>query len=1144
MKHIYSRIIRSIASATALFVATLAAAPSAAAFSADTYAASSALASGTWMKVSVQESGIHFISNSQLRSWGFRTPANVRIHGSGGVRIPDNLTPSSFVDDLPPVQALHTAEGIYFYAVGPVSWTKTSSGQFYQNLNPFTSLGYYFLTESTDPAPEIPETGRDTFSDNFASTFTERLFYEVDQVSLSQTGHRLYGDDFRYTRQRSYNFRLTDMIPESSVWMRCSMGTITSSASSVTFSVNGTQLPGSNTIRQKPADDTPAVGATFQRSFKVDSEKLTFGITFTPSGVVTAAHLDGITINYQRKLRLANDKLEFEVALSSVRLEDATTATHVWDITSPSDIRSLSVRKTDGAEAIQWQNTAIGARRYVAWNEKPSSFPSPKLVGSIRNQDLHNALHQLHPEMIIVTVDNLASEAQRLADLHNSQGLKTMVVDQRLIFNEFGSGSPDAGAIRRFLKMAYDLGNDSSSPLRFALLFGRATFDNRTITPEMKAAGYTHLSTWQTDEPFSLAASYTSDDFFGALADNAATPVYNADLSIAVGRIPAANLDQARTMVDKIYSYVNSPHPSEWRNQVLMVADNGDLGTFMLDSERQYTTFRESTLGSDMFYTKVYIDAFSIQGGTCAGGRERFYRVIDEGALWWTYIGHGNKTMLAEENVFTSHDIKNMTNRRLPVFFGATCSFSRWDGPDICGTEAMAFTPAAGVISAIGPTREAYISDNGTLSEAIGRYAFEINPATGYVYTPAQALMLAKNDIRKNATSTTREQLMRFVFLGDPALDLALPKARVRLTAINGEEPTPDAQVTVMARQNVTVDGQITDMDGQPINDFNGVIYATMYDAEHSTTSNGLKTGGAKPTEGKKVTFEEQGDRLYAGRDSVKAGNFRLSIPMPSEVADNFRPAALNMFANSSAGQSASGCNRDFYVFGMDENATPDDNAPLIDYAYLNHHSFTDGTTVNELPMFIARVSDDIGINMSMAGIGHQMTLKLDGNKSFSDVSLYYTPSADGTPSGTVAYPLDELSPGAHSLTFRVWDTSGNSASRTIDFFVERGAMPKVFDVFTDVNPATTEANFFVDHNRPDATLTVTIEVFNMLGRRIWTSTVTDRSDMFLSAPVRWNLCDMGGARVGRGIYIYRAIVKTDGHELRSAAKRIAVTGH
>ncbi len=40
--------------------------------------------------------------------------------------------------------------------------------------------------------------------------------------------------------------------------------------------------------------------------------------------------------------------------------------------------------------------------------------------------------------------------------------------------------------------------------------------------------------------------------------------------------------------------------------------------------------------------------------------------------------------------------------------------------------------------------------------------------------------------------------------------------------------------------------------------------------------------------------------------------------------------------------------------------------------------------------MVIARVTDNVGINISNAGIGHQMSLMLDGSKACPDVPHYY----------------------------------------------------------------------------------------------------------------------------------------------------------
>ncbi|MDE6802478.1 MAG: hypothetical protein K2J06_06900, partial [Muribaculaceae bacterium] len=77
----------------------------------------------------------------------------------------------------------------------------------------------------------------------------------------------------------------------------------------------------------------------------------------------------------------------------------------------------------------------------------------------------------------------------------------------------------------------------------------------------------------------------------------------------------------------------------------------------------------------------------------------------------------------------------------------------------------------------------------------------------------------------------------------------------------------------------------------------------------------------------------------------------------------------------------------------------------------------------------------------------------------------------------------------------------------------------------------------------PDALITVDIEVFDLLGRPIWSSTSTGMSDTLRSFPVNWNLTDKAGRRVGRGIYLYRArITDSEGNTSATETRRIAVT--
>ena len=78
-------------------------------------------------------------------------------------------------------------------------------------------------------------------------------------------------------------------------------------------------------------------------------------------------------------------------------------------------------------------------------------------------------------------------------------------------------------------------------------------------------------------------------------------------------------------------------------------------------------------------------------------------------------------------------------------------------------------------------------------------------------------------------------------------------------------------------------------------------------------------------------------------------------------------------------------------------------------------------------------------------------------------------------------------------------------------------------------------------HNRPDAVVGVTIEVYDLMGRPVWRTTQSGRSDMFTSTPVVWNLIDNAGRRVPRGIYIYRATITTDGVQVATKSKKLAV---
>jgi hypothetical protein len=854
---------------------------------------------------------------------------------------------------------------------------------------------------------------------------------------------------------------------------------------------------------------------------------------------VSAAWLNYIAINYTRSLSLSNTDgyLPFYLKSTSAQLSDATDDTRVWDVTNPQNIYAMNTSSASNG-AIVWTNSYTGSRNYVAWSPS-AKMPEPGYVSRVSNQNLHASQGT---NMVIFTPSVWAAQAERIAALHREEGLDVTVVDVEKVYNEFGSGSADIGAMRRYLKMLYDRGKQSGVPLTHALLMGRATYDNRHITSDFANSAPT-VPIWISPsirDALSDNDGYTTDDFLAMLEDNSGSAQSRAVLSIAVGRMPVTSLSEATSDVDKLVQYVQKSKTGSWRNNIMTLADDGDSADHMNQTET-FINNLQATNGQQFLVNKVYMDAYLRQNNSYPDAREEMFRLLDEGTMLWTFIGHANNHSWTHEGQLTYNDINSMYLNRLPILYAATCNFLRWDSATLSGGEIMWHERYGGTIATISATRPVYILYNGYLSAAFGRFLGARDENNRY-HTLGEVYRLAKNDIRdssdKRITDTNR---LRYVLMGDPAMRMLIADNIVSLDAIDGVAVDGDNQPTIAARQTVTIEGSVRDGAGDLLSDFNGNVTVTLYDAEYTTTTHGYTSNN---TEGEEINFESHGQRLYAGVAKVENGKFTMQVKMPAEISNNFRPATANMYALSTDNSTeACGVNSQFYVAGYDETAEADTEEPVIKSFYLNHSTFANGDIVNPDPMAIAQVEDNMGINLSQAGIGHQMVMVLDGRTTYSDVSNYFTLDTDSDSNGGIInYPLSSISTGDHSLLLRVWDTDGNSQEATINFTVKENVAPKIYDIWTDSNPASVQANFYISHDRPDQMATVSVTVYNLLGQAIWSQSSTGMSDMFTSTPVTWDLCDAAGRRVQRGIYVYRATITCDGTTYDTESKRIAVT--
>jgi len=119
------------------------------------YADSSVLSKGKWIKVKLSSDGIYKISYSDLIDMGFSNPHNVRVFGYSGGML-SNYVDDSYIDDLPEVPVYYAigndgefgpGDYILFYAQSPNKWFWSNSSEMMLfSWNLYDSYSYYFIT--------------------------------------------------------------------------------------------------------------------------------------------------------------------------------------------------------------------------------------------------------------------------------------------------------------------------------------------------------------------------------------------------------------------------------------------------------------------------------------------------------------------------------------------------------------------------------------------------------------------------------------------------------------------------------------------------------------------------------------------------------------------------------------------------------------------------------------------------------------------------------------------------------------------------------------------------------------------------------------------------------------------------------------
>ena len=767
-----------------------------------------------------------------------------------------------------------------------------------------------------------------------------------------------------------------------------------------------------------------------------------------------------------------------------------------------------------------------------------ASLPEPEYVYGITNQNLH-AHGPADLVIIIPTSQKLFGQAQRIAKMHEERdSMRVRIVPADEIYNEFSSGTPDANAYRRYMKMLYDRATSEADMPKHLFLFGDGKWDNRLLTSDCR--GYSAddlLLCYESEDSYNEVNCIVDDGFYGLLDDGeGVNPMSSDKLDLSIGRFPVSTVDDAKTLTDKTISYVENANAGSWQNIIAVLGDDGNSNSHMSDANSLANIVANNYPGYQT--KKVMWDAYTrvttSTGNTYPDATKEIKQLQASGALIFDYSGHGSEINISHERVLILKDFQQFTNTNLPLWITASCDISPFDGVDENIGVAMLVNKKGGAVATFTTTRTVYQGYNASLNRAYLRYV--VDNTGERPITLGEAQRLAKNQMIVGGEDVTANKL-RFSLLGDPAMSLNVPMLRTVVDSINGRALANDADIIIHAGETVSVKGHV-ECNGEHATTFNGIVTGTVRDSEKLVVCKGQ-------AEDARTLFQyyDRPNVLFNGSDSVRAGNFAFTFAVPMDINYSNGSGMINLYAVDDTHTRIAHGATDRFIVGGTQVTDNDSIGPSV-FCYLNTPSFSNGDEVNSTPYFVAQITDKDGINAAGTGIGHDLELVIDNDMSRTYLlNDNFTYDFGSYTSGKTSYSIPALAPGHHTLRFRAWDMLNNSTTAELSFNVVSGLKPTLYSIGCTDNPAKTSTTFIINHDRMGSTMDVELDIFDMSGRQLWKYTETEVSTTG-AMTIDWDLTTGGGERLQTGVYLYRVRVSCDGSDMVSKAKKLIVIGN
>ena len=821
-----------------------------------------------------------------------------------------------------------------------------------------------------------------------------------------------------------------------------------------------------------------ANGVYFEFTDSVDANFKLQEVNFTINDLNSG--LDGYTLIYRRAHIFPKESYYLypeQAGVSRYALDSATDDFQVLKIQEGIPIHFLKIQENsfvDSIETVQDNVQYFLSRRNTIKNLQVDMLTlENQRLGVV--QDFKNTSNQ-SIEYLIITPDQLAPSALELEQYweqeHPFKNYRVGVVLLSDIYRHFSSGRVSPVAIRDFIRWAVNGwgGTSLNSDLEFVTLYGDGCYNYRKIPRG--------LETRERFDDLCLLPPFnkqymSTDDFYAYLDEGERVSVRGDEVGglnvdVKLGRLTLATQEEANNYLNKLRNYYNPENYGYWKNLYLSTADDDRQGlqqdfiTHTNDAESMALLFQsqDSTKEIQRSYMLNFVHntAFRKPASTT-----EILRLINEGALVFNYIGHGDYFLYADESYVRfprDFDLLNNPFRNF-LLTAFSCTVGRFDLANLFGLVQVGVdgqsrldvslsegfltrSDSKGSIASFAAGRESLNVQNAFLGRMFFQNVLPNRGGGNRSRTLGEAALIAKNS---STSGFVYRNSQKYHLLGEPVLELSSPQLEVNPVNV------PD---TLGSLACGTISGTITGSStGQ------GQVALRIYGQDRDTTISNVvypnETFSFVPQ-----NFQNDGSLLFSSVVDYANNQFEIPYFLPTNIPLGDTNAVISIFAwDDIQGIDGGFSKTQLHLLGESNTCdTMDNQGPSISLSGCNR-SETSLIDLGDQFTIPTPYCLEIILRDSIGGISNapdqQFDLELE-NLETRQIILTRKGgeivAEDGFNVKTFVLQLDTtISSGNYLLRLSGYDGFANKTEREVQIAISNDILYHFIDVFNAPNP-------------------------------------------------------------------------------------------